>query len=292
MSKRPILRSAAVAGFAHGVARARIAVTLAAIAAAAVAAGAGSARVVAYPNGMVVLGHSGATGFASDPAHPGRDARTNSWAAGTNPAVRSIYQRILAVNPAIRGHNPNFAQDGATLKELAGQIRHAIALRSKPQLVLVQIGDNDIRCDGRDATRYGEFERGLATQLDTLASGLPGARIFVVSPWGTLGSYIRAIQSLGLGVRLEHAGKGPCSLFAPRTGAVVRDHVAYVQRTLNGFTAAMAAACKTVPTCTYDAGAASRMNVNPADLGWRHEHLSIKGHAKLAAIEWRALYGR
>jgi hypothetical protein len=93
-------------------------------------------------------------------------------------------------------------------------------------------------------------------------------------------------------VRLEHAGKGPCSLFAPRTGAVVRDHVAYVQRTLNGFTAAMAAACKTVPTCTYDAGAASRMNVNPADLGWRHEHLSIKGHAKLAAIEWRALYGR
>ena len=27
-------------------------------------------------------------------------------------------------------------------------------------------------------------------------------------------------------------------------------------------------------------------------LGWRHQHLSIQGHAKLAAIEWTALYGR
>jgi GDSL-like lipase/acylhydrolase family protein len=253
---------------------------------------AGAARPSAYPGSMAVLGHSGATGLASNPAHPGQDARANSWATGTNPAVKSIYARILARNPAIRGHNPNFAQDGATLKELAGQIRQAVALRTKPQLVLVQIGDNDIRCDGQDSTRSAEFRDGLTTQLAALAKGLPKARIHVVSPWGTIDSYIRAIKSLGLNVQLEHAGKGPCSLFAPGTGAVVPEHVAYLKRTLTLFSAAMASACKSVPTCRYDGGAAARMNVTAADLGWRHEHLSIAGHAKLAAIEWASLYGK
>jgi GDSL-like Lipase/Acylhydrolase len=272
-------------------ARIAFAVSAAALAAAALTAG-GGARPSSYPSAIAVLGHSGATGFASDPAHPGQDARGNSWATGTNPAVKSIYLRILARNPAIRGHNPNFAQDGATLRELAGQVRHAIALRSKPQLVLVQIGDNDIRCDGEDATRYADFQQGLTTQLETLAKGLPEAQILVVSPWGTLSSYVRAIQSLGLGVRLEHAGKGPCSLFAPGTGALVPEHVSYVKRTLNGYTAAMAAACKAVSTCRYDGGAARRLTVTAADLGWRHQHLSIKGHAKLAAIEWAVLYGK
>jgi hypothetical protein len=272
-------------------ARIAFAVSAAALAAAALTAG-GGARPSSYPSAIAVLGHSGATGFASNPAHPGQDARGNSWATGTNPAVKSIYLRILARNPAIRGHNPNFAQDGATLRELAGQVRHAIALRSKPQLVLVQIGDNDIRCDGEDATRYADFQQGLTTQLETLAKGLPEAQILVVSPWGTLSSYVRAIQSLGLGVRLEHAGKGPCSLFAPGTGALVPEHVSYVKRTLNGYTAAMAAACKAVSTCRYDGGAARRLTVTAADLGWRHQHLSIKGHAKLAAIEWAVLYGK
>jgi GDSL-like lipase/acylhydrolase family protein len=269
--------------------------TVAALTAAIVAAtgaGTGAARVVAYPSALAVLGNGGATGFASNPAHPSRDARSNSWATGANPAVRSVYLRILARNPAVRGHNANFAQNGATLKELAGQVRRATARRVKPELVLVQIGDDDMRCDGRDASRYDEFQAGLTTQLQALAAGLPKARILVVSPWGSVGSYIRAIQSLGQAVRLEHAGKGPCSLFAPRTGAVVPAHVAYVKQTLAGFAGAMAAACDAVPTCTYDRGAASRMTVTAADLGWRHQHLSVAGHAKLAAIEWSVLFGK
>jgi hypothetical protein len=271
--------------------RISVALSAAALAAAALTAG-GGARPSAYPSAIAVLGNSAATGFASNPAHPGRDARANSWATGTNPAVQSIYLRILARNPAIRGRNPNFAQDDATLDQLAGQVRHAIALRSKPQLVLVQIGGDDIRCDGQDATRYADFRKRLATQLETLAKGLPEARIFVVGQWGTLGSYIRAIQSLGLGVRLEHAGKGPCSLFAPRTGVLVPEHVTYLKNTLDGYHAAMATACQAVPSCSYDGGAARRMTVTAADLGWRHQHLSIQGHAKLAAIEWAALYGK
>ena len=66
------------------------------------AGSASPARSSQYPNSMVVLGHSGATGYDSDPASPGADAPQNSWATGTNPAVNSIYSRLLALNPAIK----------------------------------------------------------------------------------------------------------------------------------------------------------------------------------------------
>ena len=56
-----------------------------------------------YPNAIAVLGHSGATGYDSQAA--GVDARENSRATGDNPAVDSIYLRLLALNPAVRGHN-------------------------------------------------------------------------------------------------------------------------------------------------------------------------------------------
>ena len=65
-----------------------------------------------YPNAIAVLGHSGATGYDSDPKRPRVDAEENSWATGDNPAVDSIYLRLLALNPAVRGHNTNLAVDG------------------------------------------------------------------------------------------------------------------------------------------------------------------------------------
>jgi hypothetical protein len=55
-----------------------------------------------YPNSIVVLGHSGTTGYDSDPKAPETDAVQNSWATGDNPAVDSIYLRLLALNPAAR----------------------------------------------------------------------------------------------------------------------------------------------------------------------------------------------
>jgi hypothetical protein len=68
-------------------------------------------------------------------------------------------------------------------------------------------------------------------------------------------------------------------------------HVAYLRRTSNGYNAAFAAACKEVATCRYDGDAARRIVLRPADLAHRYESLSIQGLAKLAAAEWRVLYG-
>lgn len=64
---------------------------------------------------VAVLGHSGATGTQSDPDDPDRNATENSWATGTNPRVRSIYQRLLSTHPHLRGHHYNQAVNGATV---------------------------------------------------------------------------------------------------------------------------------------------------------------------------------
>jgi hypothetical protein len=76
----------------------------------------------------VVIGNSGATGADSDVGSSAAasrfnaaDARENSWATGTNPAVYSIYQRLVAKSAAYAGHQFNLAADGADVTAMIGQ---------------------------------------------------------------------------------------------------------------------------------------------------------------------------
>src|SRR3954470_10988218 len=80
-----------------------------------------------YPDAIVALGHSGSTGEDSDPRQPGVEVRENSWITGTNPAVDSLYERILAKHPAIRGHALALSQGGATVEEVLGQAVSAVS---------------------------------------------------------------------------------------------------------------------------------------------------------------------
>src|SRR6185312_4042718 len=115
------------------------------VASLATAAGAGSGTAAKYPSSIAVLGHSGATGYNSDPRHPGQDAPQNSWATGTNPAVNSIYRRILGRNPAVNGHSYDFAVSGSDVNDLLPQAREAVSLPRKPGLFLIQTIDNDMQ---------------------------------------------------------------------------------------------------------------------------------------------------
>jgi len=255
------------------------------------ATGVASRTVPAYPDSLVVIGgDSVAQGHGSDPGHPYRDTPANSWATGTNSAVQSIYTRILAANPAIRGHAFNLVADGATVSDLPPQIAKAERLTPKPGLVLVEI-DGDIECDGKDTSRIADFRMQLGTALGTLATGLPTARIFVVSTWGSFPSYVTYLKGLSLDARLKHAGKSLCQLVAAPSGLVVPSHVAYAQKTVFAYDAALAAACAATPRCRYDGGAAQRLTTTAADITLDQENLSIQGESKLAATEWAAMAG-
>ena len=118
-----------------------------------------------------MIGHSGATGFDSDPVR----ARWshNSWVTGDNPAVNSLYARILAHNPAIRGQKFNLAINGSDVTSLVLQARKAVTMKPTPELVVVQSIDNDIACDGSDPRRLKPFGTAFSKASTSSPRALP-----------------------------------------------------------------------------------------------------------------------
>ncbi|GAB3019100.1 hypothetical protein GCM10011376_39500 [Nocardioides flavus (ex Wang et al. 2016)] len=235
-----------------------------------------------------MLGHSGATGVASDPDSPLESVGANSWATGDNPEVDSIYLRLLEDHPALEGHNYNLSANGADIDRLLGQ---AAALSTVdgplPDVVLVQAIDGDMRCDGSDPTNARRFARKFEELVRTIRSGNESVAIFVVDQWGTPDAWARAVSDVE-GLVLGNTGSGPCDLFDGR-GRVRAAGVEGIRRISRLYYDAMSETCRRTPRCWTDRGAAGTMRVTPDLLGADHNHLSVAGHAALAETIWEAL---
>ena len=238
------------------------------------------------PVGVAVIGHSGATGYNSDPDRPGEDAEENSWATGTNPDVQSLYLRLLAQDPSVKGHNINIAIDGSDIKRLVVEAAQLVQRDPPPKLILVQTIDNDIRCDGTDDANLEPFGADLSTALETLSSHLPTSKIFVVSQWATVKAYDKVVFALSPS---HLQGDGPCDPVDPATGKIVASKEAYLQGLVDKYWAVVTRVCGTFASCRTDGGAMQAMDLVAADLSSDYNHLSIAGHAKMAAMEWAAL---
>jgi hypothetical protein len=261
---------------------------LAALAFVGASPGAPRSAAVDYPDGIVVMGHSGATGYDSNPQRPGIDVLENSWATGSNPAVNSIYRRILARNPAIKGHNYNVARSGSDVNDLIRQARIAVAFKPAPDLFVIQSVDNDIQCDGTDAQNYGPFAATLARTLEFINRKAPNANIFMVSQWATVKNYTNAIKTMPA-KRAAESGSGLCNVFDP-SGRLRPAGMASLQKLVNAYHARIAATCTRARNCQYDRGALQQMTLVPRDLSQDANHLSIQGLRKMAAVAWAALY--
>jgi hypothetical protein len=241
-----------------------------------------------YPSSIVALGHSGLTGFDSDPQQPETDVAANSWATGANPEVDSIYQRIAALNPAVADHAANLAIDGSGVDSLVDQEKQAAALTPAPELVIIQSIDNDIRCDGSDPQNYGPYRRKLTAVMESLGRDLPGADVFFVSQWGSVKEYDRVV----MGIDPDHVtGTGPCDPIDLETRKLDPKHEAYLQHLVDHYWGIVTAVCAHYPACRTDKGAMQGMRLDKRDLAEDLNHLSVAGHAKMAALAWQALYG-
>jgi hypothetical protein len=250
--------------------------------------GATGGAQIKYPNSIVVLGHSGATGYNSDPKSPGQDTRANSWATGSNPALKSIYLRILARNPGIKDQNLNLAVDGSDVTDLVRQAREAVSLPTPPELVLVQTVDNDMRCDGTDPQNYKPYAAKLSRVLEIIAKGIPKAHVFIVGVWGSVRNYTNVIKDIPA-ARADNTGNGPCDVF-DQAGKVRTAGVASMEKIIGGYHKQIAATCARFRNCRSDHGAVYRMVIQRADLAPDSNHLSIRGQKKMAATAWGALY--
>lgn len=241
------------------------------------------------PDAIVVLGHSGATGYASDPADPRSDARENSWATGDNPDVDSLYLRMVADNPAMEGNNFNLAQDGSRVDDLLDQAREAVTLEPLPDVFVIQSVDNDMSCDGTDPSNYEPFGTTFAEALEIIVEGAPGAEILVVSsPWATAQDYTDVVADIPA-ARALFTGDGPCDLF-DISGQQNPTAIAYQQDVIDHYFAQLAQHCADYPNCRYDDGAMGHLVIDAGDLSPDFNHMSIAGHAKAAATEWAAFF--
>ena len=236
---------------------------------------------------MAVLGHSGATGEDSDPSKPHLEIRANSWATGTNPAVDSVYLRILAKNPAIKGHNFNLAQAGASVDRLIVQAQAAVALTPKPQLFLVQIMDNDIVCPAH-AGDYRSFRTKLLTAPGILHHGAPKARMFLVSQWGSPPTYWKALSPAQRRAYGSSSPQGPCQFLTPE-GKPVPQELSRLDGIIHHYEAQLNAACTRTPRCTYDDGAFGRQIDMHSFITEDLNHFSVKGHPAAAAVAWSTM---
>lgn len=238
----------------------------------------------AHPVGLVALGHSGMTGFQSDPANPDTNAPANSWATGTNPTVQSIYQRLVAALPETADHVVNVARNGEKADGLEFQVSAALTKVPTPRLALIQIMDNDIRCDGTDAAHLPEFGAQVRASVQKLTAASPGIQVILVSGPGRPARWAAAVATAPTTPE-DLVGSGPCIPFtAPHH--VNSTEIRRLTTLIEQYEAELAKACRGIPQCHTDGGAAARIQDTLADYGDDLQHNSVLGHTHIAAAIW------
>ena len=171
--------------------------------------------------------------------------------------------------------------------DLPSQVRKATLLKTKPELVIVQIWATT-PCDGKDETRYADYQARVTEALQACRRPAEGAHS---SPWAT--GHPRLVHQGRVELRARRPAdacqQGVCSIFRSEDRKVVPEHVAYVRRTINGVQRRVRGRLQgrdDVPL---------RRRRGPTDRPeartWRTAEASIQGLAKLAAVEWKVLYG-
>ncbi|MFG1874328.1 GDSL-type esterase/lipase family protein [Sphaerisporangium sp. NPDC049003] len=128
------------------------------------------------PAVMAALGDSISAGFNACGWYVSCTSR--SWSAGDAADVDSHYLRLLAVGPAVKGHNLNFAVPGSTSAELAAQAEKAVAARASYVTILIGAQDACVASESR-MTPVATYRARIDRAFAVLASA--GVKVFAAS---------------------------------------------------------------------------------------------------------------
>lgn len=239
------------------------------------------------PDSMAALGDSLTTAFGSCLVLA--SCQRNSWSTGDSRRVESVYRRVVAAHPAMRGNARNLAVPGARAAGLAAQATDAV--RTEVELVTVLVGANDACRGSIDAmTPVEEFRGGVDRALDVIRKARPKARVLVVSVpdlyrlWEIGHTDQRATRAWARGVcpaLLARATSTDAADAARRTTFRAR---------VEAYNGQLRDACRRYGSrCRYDGGAAYRVrftldDVNPLD----YFHPAAAGQNRLADVAWAA----
>ena len=243
------------------------------------------------PNSMASMGDSITRGFNACGWYS--DCPSRSFSTGDYSSVNSHYLRIRAVNSAIGGHNYNDARSGAKSADMAGQAGTAVS--QGVQYVTMLIGANDA-CTGSEAsmTPVTTFRANIDAALGRLKSGLPNARVFVISV-----PDIQRLWSVGKdssSARTAWSLFGICqSMLANPTSTAQADvdRRARVRQRVVDFNSQLAQACAGYGTnCLFDNNAVFNYPFALSQIStWDYFHPNTTGQQVLASTSYAAGFG-
>jgi lysophospholipase L1-like esterase len=249
--------------------------------------GSGSPAPLPLPASMASAGDSVTRAFDLDVSHLFQDSPTESWSTGSDPAVGSHYDRILAAasgGPPLGPHAFNDADSGAKMSALAPQL--ALAARQRVEYVTVLMGANDL-CTSSVATMTptAAFGAQFAAALKAFFAADPAAHLFVASIpdlfqlWDSLRSNPLAQATWTL-ARI-------CPAMLSLTGTAADRAAVVAQEQADN--AVLQDVCARFRHCRFDANAVYRSVFGAADVSVvDYFHPSLAGQQKLAAVTWAA----
>jgi lysophospholipase L1-like esterase len=213
--------------------------------------------------------------------HPGL-----SWSTGDQPddAVRSHFERLRELHPAITRNNYNNAVSGAKAADLPGQVAKTVA--QKPDYITLLIGANDLCAPSASSmTSPRDFADDISASIGTLSRELPHAQLLVSSipdlyqMWAALHSNPEAARAW--------SASGICqSMFSAENTEEQRQLVVSRQQDFNRI---LAEACAQHRNCRWDGGAVYNYRFSGTHISTLdYFHPGIEGQAVLAELTWEA----
>ncbi|WP_406282138.1 SGNH/GDSL hydrolase family protein [Embleya sp. NBC_00896] len=237
------------------------------------------------PRSMAALGDSITRGF--DACSPLQDCPDKSWATGTSADVNSHAKRLgLPAGAAF-----NNAKTGARMVDLAGQARTAVGQRV--DYVTILIGANDAcRRSEAEMTSPATFESQFREALGILRTGLPSARVLVVSVpdlgrmWETGHDEMVARAVWSMADVCQSMLASPQSLKPADL-----DRRQRVRDRVTTYNAKLREVCATWTHCRYDGGVVNIQRFGKNDVShWDWFHPSASGQRTLAEVTSRQGY--
>jgi hypothetical protein len=214
------------------------------------------------------------------------DHPANSWSTGDFglDSVRSHYERVRALNPAIAGHQHSDAVTGAKMANGPAQAANAVAQGA--QYVTILLGANDL-CTSSVATMTptATFRRQFEATMAALNPDQRNVRVFVASIpdvvhlWEVLHTSATARFVWGVARICQ-------SVLAASNGDAQRQAVAAREMQLN---AVLADVCSRYANCRSDNLATYRFQFTAGDVSvLDFFHPDLDGQRKLAEVTWSA----
>lgn len=237
------------------------------------------------PDSIAALGDSITVGFHT--AQIGRDNPENSWSTGTNPAVNSLYQRLLADNPAIAGKNYNYGITGAPMEALPLQAYELIAEHDDVELITILMGHNDAcRPTIDQMTPVDVFRGQFVAALGLLTTNYPAAEIKVASLVDMYQLWeLSHTKPIALRKWADPRAPACPSLLANPLSTAdtdVQRRAAFRQQ-LIAYNGVLEAVCEAYPQCDFDENYVFNSRLRPEDVSTiDYFHPSVTGQARLA----------